>query len=117
MTSLDRKAVEIAQRQNPELRTGAIVSAAVGDVARLEVAVLSVRTGLITELLLEAGHTRAGPELHTWTIDDPVVMGRLIDQGVDGIITNDPAAAVAVRSEREALPVWQRLVLSLRSRL
>lgn len=116
VTSLDRKAVEIGQRQNPRLRTGAIVSAAVGDVARLEVDVLSVRTGLITELLLERAHA-AVRELHAWTIDDPVVMGRLIDQGVDGIITNDPAAAVAVRSEREALPVWQRLVLSLRSRL
>ncbi len=116
VTSLDHQAVEIAHRQNPKLRTGAIVSAAVGDVTRLDVDVLSVRTGMITELLLDRAHG-AGRELHAWTIDDPGVMGRLIDLGVDGIITNDPAAAVAVRSEREALPVWQRLVLSLRSRL
>jgi glycerophosphoryl diester phosphodiesterase len=116
VTSLDRQAVEIAKRQNPRLRTGAIVSAAVGDVTRLEVEVLSIRTGLITDVLLERARG-AGREVHAWTIDDPAVMGRLIDRGVDGIITNDPAAAVAVRSEREALPIWQRLVLRLQSRL
>jgi glycerophosphoryl diester phosphodiesterase len=116
VTSLDRQAVEIAKQRNPRLRTGAIVSAAVGDVTRLKVDVLSVRTGLITDALLERAH-RAGREVHAWTIDDPAVIGRLIDRGVDGIITNDPAAAVAVRSQREALPIWQRLVLSLQSRL
>ncbi len=116
MTSLDREAVQIAHRENPKLRTGAIVSAAVGDVTRLDVDVLSVRTGLITDVMLDRAHA-AGREVHAWTIDDRVVMGRLIDRGVDGIITNDPAAAVAVRSEREELPVWQRLVLSVQSRL
>jgi collagenase-like PrtC family protease len=44
-------------------------------------------------------------------------MARLIDRGVDGIITNDPAAALAVRAERQSLPMWHRLVLSLQSRL
>ena len=71
---------------------------------------------MINDLLLDRAHA-AGREVHAWTIDDPAVMGRLIDRGVDGIITNDPATAVAVRSEREALPVWQRLVLSVQSRL
>ncbi len=116
VTSLDRQAVAAAHRENPRLRTGAIVSAAVGDVTRLDVDVLSIRTGLITDVLLERAHA-AGREVHAWTIDDPAVMGRLIDRGVDGIITNDPATALAVRSEREELPVWQRLVLSVQSRL
>lgn len=53
----------------------------------------------------------------TWTIDDPAEMARLIDRGVDGLITNDPAAAVAIRAERLKLPAWQRVALSVRSRL
>jgi glycerophosphoryl diester phosphodiesterase len=116
VTSLDRRAVEEAKRQNPGLRTGAIVSAAVGDVTRLEVDVLSIRAGLISDALLDRAHG-AGREVHAWTIDDPAAMARLIDQGVDGIITNEPAAALAVRVERQSLPDWQRLVLSLQSRL
>jgi glycerophosphoryl diester phosphodiesterase len=116
VTSLDQEAVRLAQQHHPGLRTGAIVSAAVGDVARLDVDVLSVRTGLVTERLLERAH-EARREVHAWTIDDPDIMGRLIDRGVDGLITNDPATAVAVRDERERLPVWQRVLLGLRSRL
>ncbi len=116
VTSLDRQAVEAAHRHNPRLRTGAIVSAAVGDIARLDVAVLSVRTGLVTDALLDDAHA-AGREVHAWTIDDPAVMARLIDRGVDGIITNEPARALSVRSERQDLPAWQRLVLNLQGRL
>jgi glycerophosphoryl diester phosphodiesterase len=116
VTSLDRQAVEDAHRCNPQLRTGAIISAAVGDIARLDVAVLSVRTGLVTEALLDDAHA-SRREVHAWTIDDPAVMARLIDRGVDGIITNEPGVARRVRSERQSLPTWQRLVLSLQSKL
>jgi glycerophosphoryl diester phosphodiesterase len=116
VTSLDHQAVEAAQRDNPQLRTGAIISAAVGNIARLDVSVLSVRTGLITDALLDQAHA-SGREVHAWTIDDPAVMARLIDRGVDGLITNEPVRALTVRSERQELPAWQRLVLTLESRI
>jgi glycerophosphoryl diester phosphodiesterase len=44
---------------------------------------------LVTEPLIEFAHT-AEIEVHVWTINDPAEMRRLLDLGVDGIITDYP---------------------------
>lgn len=42
---------------------------------------------VITRKLLDAAHA-AGRQVHAWTINDPVAMARLLDLGVDGLITD-----------------------------
>lgn len=42
---------------------------------------------------------RAGKPVHVWTIDDPREMQRLIDLGVDGIMTDDPATLKRVAGD------------------
>ncbi len=44
----------------------------------------------------------AGIEVHTWTIDDPVEMRRLLDLGVHGIVTDRPDLLRDVLVERGA---------------
>ena len=44
---------------------------------------------LVDEKLIQAAHD-AGKHVHAWTIDEPAEMQRLLDLGVDGIITNRP---------------------------
>lgn len=43
---------------------------------------------------------RHGLAVHYWTIDDEPTMRALLGRGADGVITNRPAAAVSVRTER-----------------
>jgi hypothetical protein len=46
-----------------------------------------------------------------------MAFGSSIVQGVDGLITNDPVAALSVRRGRLELPAWERVVLGFRRRL
>ena len=48
--------------------------------------------------LIEAAH-RLGLEVHVWTVNEPVHMKRLLRWGVDGIMTDDPARAMASVAE------------------
>lgn len=49
----------------------------------------------LTQRYVDAVHAH-GLGLTTWTVDDPAAMRRLIDLGVDGIITNKPDTLAAV---------------------
>jgi glycerophosphoryl diester phosphodiesterase len=56
---------------------------------------------VVTRRFVAAAH-RAGRPVHVWTVDDPATARRLRGRGVNGIITNDPAAM------REALTAPSR---------
>ncbi|HAY66561.1 MAG TPA: glycerophosphodiester phosphodiesterase, partial [Acidimicrobiaceae bacterium] len=45
-----------------------------------------------------------GIAVHCWTIDDPSEMRRLLDLGVDGIMTDLPEVLLAVLRERDLWP-------------
>lgn len=57
------------------------------------------RVPVVTPRTLACAHA-AGLEVHVWTIDDPDEMRRLLDLGVDGIMTDRPDRLRAVLVER-----------------
>ena len=48
---------------------------------------------------VDAAH-RAGKQVHVWTVNDPEAMNRLLDLGVDGIVTDRPDLLNKVLKER-----------------
>jgi glycerophosphoryl diester phosphodiesterase len=113
VTSFNYDALLEVKRHNPRLRTGLVVAKALGDVSRLEVEVLSVRAGALTDAMLRAAH-RLGMEVHVWTVNDPREMTRLIKRGADNILTSDPDLAIRVRDEWANLTGTERLLLASR---
>jgi glycerophosphoryl diester phosphodiesterase len=71
-----------------------LAAAATGRMPRLGADCLQVplrhgRVPIVTRRFVAAAH-RAGLPVHVWTIDDAPTMRRLLDLGVDGIMTNRP---------------------------
>ncbi len=55
---------------------------------------------LVDERFIAAAHAR-GLQVHVWTVDDAAAAAELLDLGVDGIMTDRPAALRAVLQDRD----------------
>lgn len=88
------------RRLAPELPTAYLFGVATPEIEAgqfPEVDVLAPNASVLTAQpdLISTAHER-GLEVHTYTVDDPAQMQSLIDAGVDGFFTNDPATGRAV---------------------
>ena len=73
---------------------------------RGRIASIPLRQGpvpLATRRLVDAAH-RLGLAVYVWTIDDPAEMGRLLEIGVDGIMTDEPVLLLDVMTRRGLWP-------------
>lgn len=71
----------------PRWPFGALASWALRGADCLQVPVAHGRVSVVDARTVTAAHA-AGRQVHVWTINDPLEMARLLDLGVDGIVTD-----------------------------
>jgi glycerophosphoryl diester phosphodiesterase len=113
ISSLDADGLAEVERLAPDIKTGLIVGARIGNVGRIPNDFLSASTRIIQQPLIDELH-RHGRQLHAWSVSDERTAVRLMEMGVDNLITDDPKLLVAARDQRQQLTTVERLVLALR---
>lgn len=71
------------------------------DVPCVQVPVSLGRLTVVDAAFVRRAHAQ-GRHVHVWTIDDPAQMRRLLDLGVDGIVTDNAEGLMGVLAERGA---------------
>lgn len=102
LTSLDYDGIRRVRAADPNLRTGIIVTSAIGDITRLETDLLSISAGAVNRDLVQRARLK-GLEVHVWTVNDIPLMNAMIGLGVDNIITDNPKLLGELVRERASL--------------
>ena len=108
--SLDRDGVRKMRDLRPDWTVGLLAAQAAGNLARLDVDFLAVKSNLLTPDFMLAA-TNSGKQVFVWTLNEAYSMTRAIALGVSGIITNEPVLARQVLQERASLTPTEHLLL------
>ncbi|MGH8093461.1 MAG: glycerophosphodiester phosphodiesterase family protein, partial [Chthoniobacterales bacterium] len=82
--------------------------------SRLKVDFLGAALSRATGAFVLAAHRR-GHQVHVWTVNKTESMERMIDLGVDDLITDRPAEAVRLVREYEGLSPAERRLRGIRA--
>lgn len=110
--SLEAKGIAKVKRLRPDWTCGLLTAVAAGDLTRAKVDFLAVNTSLATPAFIQSAH-RSGKDVYVWTVNDADTMSAMISRGVDNLITDDPALARRVLTERAELSPVERLSVEL----
>lgn len=113
---LEYDPLQEVHRLAPEIPVGYLLSVNARHPQRLDVSFLGAALSRATGAFVQAAHRR-GQEVHVWTVDKPDDMERMIDIGVDSLITNQPAEALRLLRERQNLSHTERVMRGVRAML
>lgn len=83
-------------------RAGSIMGERIRGLGAAQVPVRQGRIPIVDKRFIDTAH-RLGIQVHIWTVDDAATMERLLDFGVDGIMTDRPSALKDILVRRH---VW-----------
>ena len=99
VTSFNYLSLLEVKRLEPKLTVGLIVAESAKDPTRLPVDLLSVHTSAVEPGLVNRVR-QAGKAIHVWTVNDPITLFRMVESGVDNVITDKPAETRAILKGR-----------------
>ena len=102
MDGPERQRFERRMETDPEIRLGLLAKdhgqRLIEAASAMGAEAINPRVDMVTARLCATAHSR-GLKVYTWTCDDPREMRRLIEDGVDGIMTNYPDRLHAVLTD------------------
>ena len=102
ITSQNYNALQMIKAYAPEMTTVYVMSLAAGHIEKLEAAdCFSIEAGFITRRLVNRLHNQ-GKEIYAWTVNSRKSINRMIDLGVDNIITDNVPLAKQCANESRA---------------
>ncbi len=113
ITSMDAAGLRQVRQLDPKLKLGYILAAGAGDLASLNVDFLSLSQNNATPAMLRRA-ARKGMTVHVWTVNERDDMIKMILQGSDNIITDDPKTALDVVRWYESLSTPELMLLRVR---
>jgi len=111
ISSFDVRLLRRVRRAAPRLATALLhtrdAGASLNTAIQLGCVAFHPHASLVTPSLVRQAH-EAGLRLHTWTVDSPAQARRLIQCGVDGIVTNHPERLKPLLDGRAHRPLLRR---------
>lgn len=111
---LEYQPLQEVRRFAPEIPVGYLLSVNARRPARLDVNFLGTALSRATGAFVRTAH-RHGQEVYIWTVNKTDAMERMIDIGADSLITDQPAEAVRLVREYEALSPAERALRRIRA--
>jgi len=111
--SLNLEGVRQIKRLAPQVAAGYLFAAGLGDLAQLDVDFLAVPIGQATAGLMKAAEEKS-MRVYAWTVNDIDGILDLMEVGIDGIITDDPALARKAVEDIRKLSAMERLLFRFR---
>lgn len=110
LMSLSQEGISQVIRLAPELKVGFVSAFAVGDLSRLTIDFLALNQQAVNSNLIQSARER-NIDVYPWTVNRASDMAIMIELGVDGIITDNPALARNVLNQLKELSNLERLLL------
>ncbi|WP_282804173.1 glycerophosphodiester phosphodiesterase [Clostridium tetani] len=114
VTSLEYSDIKKVKELNPKIKTGYIMYIAKGDLTNIKSDFYSIEESIVSSNLVNEIHAN-GKEIHVWTVNHNWKMERLINIGVDNIITDEVEALRDTLKMREERSPYEKFIEILTS--